>query len=186
MRRAAERTRVREETHLHFPGPVVRGRTRFSGACTPGHNVTPEAGYRTALLSDSPDEGVRYRPGGSGLRNDPDAKPECGTPRSERSAAAVVPSFKARQASRNANEGLTAFRPLARGTNDLRSTSRYGSRISGEKTTTQTTNITPVAAGICQSQNVISLKHRQFSAAACRYWVSIRYVGPYAVAYTDP
>jgi len=30
--------------------------------------VTPEAGYRTALLSDSPDEGVRYRPGGSRLR----------------------------------------------------------------------------------------------------------------------
>ncbi len=158
---------------MHFPGPVVRGRTRSGGACTPGHNVTPEAGYRTALLSDSPDEGVRYRPGGSGLRNDPDAKPECGTPRSERSAAAVVSSFKDPQVSPNANEGLTAFRPLARGTNDLRSTSRYGSRISGE-TTTQTTNITPVAAGICRSQNVISLKYPGNLSPACGYWVCLQ------------
>jgi hypothetical protein len=39
------------------------------------HNVTPEEDCRTALLSDSPDLGVRYRTAASeGQRNDPDAK----------------------------------------------------------------------------------------------------------------
>lgn len=55
-----------------------------------GHDTTPEEDYRTAVLSDSPDEGVRYAPHRKTAGNDPDAKPACGTPRAGRSAAVVV------------------------------------------------------------------------------------------------
>jgi hypothetical protein len=41
-----------------MPSPSAAGRHRV-------HNVTPEEDYRTALLSDSPDEGVRYVTGGT-------------------------------------------------------------------------------------------------------------------------
>jgi hypothetical protein len=68
-----------------MPNPSAAGRHRM-------HNATPEEDYRTRAerVSDSPDEGVRYMAGGREAGNDPDAKPACGTPRAERSAAAVV------------------------------------------------------------------------------------------------
>jgi hypothetical protein len=53
--------------------------------------VTP-AGYRTAVLSDSPQGCSLCLRGGRDSGNDPDAKPACGTPRAGRRAAAVVPS----------------------------------------------------------------------------------------------
>jgi hypothetical protein len=68
-----------------------RGTPRPSGACRHRtHNVTPEEDYRTALLSDSPDEGVRYLVRWDVAGNDPDAKLACGTPRAKRRAAAGV------------------------------------------------------------------------------------------------
>jgi hypothetical protein len=80
------------------PGPDVSVRGRplpyANGAPPWVHNVTPEEDYRTALLSDSPNAGVRYRTTvAERQRNDPDAKPACGNPRAERRAAAVVSSL---------------------------------------------------------------------------------------------
>jgi hypothetical protein len=83
---------------------LPRGAARAAAAGW--HTVTPEEDYRTALLSDSPDEGVRYASAARGRGNDPDAKPACGTPRARRSAAGSFHPLGKGSWSRDANEGL--------------------------------------------------------------------------------
>jgi hypothetical protein len=148
------------------------------------HNGTPEEGYRTALLSDSPHAGVRYA-GGRASGRDPAAKPACGTPRAGRRAAAVAPSFGACWCASQSGHGVErgtvpASRtacpeaPLTDDQSRLALPATPASACWNEQNNQQQYS---VAAGICESRSHIRLKNRQNSACGCRYGVPLRYAG---------
>ena len=154
----------------------MRGRTRLGGACTPGHNATPEAGYRTALLSDSPTRvfviarwiGIagttRTRSRTAVLRG-----PSAARPRS------FPPSDASGTVSRNANEGPTAFRPA--GPRHQRSSDQASRQRLPHKRGNNNTNNkhNPSRGRNLQSQIVIPLKYRQeFRPLPVRYGYAIQ------------
>jgi hypothetical protein len=100
----------------------VRGRPSWDSNAPPPsvHNVTPEEDYRTALLSDSPDAGVRYRTHGgeeTAKRPGRQAGPRYSAGRAPGGRGLFHPlciggdhrSVARRR--RSAYEGLAAFRP---------------------------------------------------------------------------
>lgn len=176
MQRAAERT-VRAGSWISHPQARPAGAGSASagpraGPATPGHNGRPRRTIGRLCRSDSPHDGCSLSTRWTviaGATRPRSRSAVLRTPSAARLRSFPPSMFGRGQERQRGPDDLQVGRPEAP------TTQSRARSVRDKKQINRICN--PVATGICWRESLISLKVFEKPACACRYWVSIQYVG---------